>query len=177
MISRSLYLFTLSLVLGVLCLLQPACSSTSTSSAADPAQVAKISAVAGMVVQGGVAITLQEHPELKPELLAVAEAIEQAAALPNAPEPSNLVNLASAVATKFGGPYGALAGIGVEAGFALYQQLYAANASSALDKQPAFKAVLTAMASGIRAAANGAPSAPAAPPALTPDELVLRPSR
>lgn len=170
-------LLLVSLTVGLVLAFAGGCASPSSSSAADPAQVAKISAVAGAIVQTGASAVLAKNPDSKAELLAVAEAIEQAAALPQAPAPSNLLNLTSAAAAKFGGPYGALAGLGLQAGFALYQNFYAANTASALDKQPAFKAVLVAMASGIRAAAAGVPQPVASLPDLPDSELVLRPAR
>lgn len=168
----------------VLCLLFSAfcfsgCLTVPAGTQADPAQVARISTVATTLAHTAAAIQLQKEPEARQALLAVAEAIEQAAAQPQAPQPSNLVQLASAAATKFAGPYGALAGVGLQAGFGLYQQFYAANAQSALDKQPAFKAVLYSLAGGIRAAAqaDGSPAAPASGPSITAEELVLRPAR
>lgn len=157
-----------------------ACATKTETATADPAQIAKITAVATAVAQTGATVTLQKNPESRAALLAVAEAIEQAAALPDAPQPNNLVNLASAAASKYGGPYGALAGVGLQAGFALYQQLYAANTANALDKQPAFKAVLLSMAGGIRAAVQATPAAgpvDAVTPQLSPEDFVLKPAR
>lgn len=154
------------------------CSSV-TSNQADPAQVAKLTAVATVIAQTGVSAALVNNPESREQLLAIAEAIEQAAALPEAPPPSNLINLTAAAAAKFGGPYGAVAGLGLQAGLAIYQQLYAANAASALDKQPAFKAVLLSLAGGIRSAVQGIPAASVGGMStdLSPADYVLRSAR
>lgn len=170
-------LLTFALIVGAT-LLFAGCASAPTGTNPDPAQVARISAVAGTLTQIGAAEVLRNNPDSRRELLAVAEAIEQAAALPDAPPPSHLTDLAATAAAKFGGPYGAVAGLALQSGFALYQRLYAANASTALDKRPAYRAVLTAMASGLRAAASPATaSAPPRPDELTDADLVLRAAR
>ena len=164
-------------LISALCLFI-ACSTPGGASApADPAQVAKLSLVAGTITSAGVLVAIQEDPGSRQALLAVAEAIEQAAALPDAPAPSNLTGLVSAAAVKYGGPYGALAGIGLQAGLQVYSQLYQVNASNALDKQPAFKAVLTALARGIRegiAAADSGTTRSQPVPQLTPEDFLLR---
>ena len=140
----------------------------------DPAQVAKLSAISRTIMQIGTASAVAKDPSIKEPLLAVAEVIEQAAAKPDAPQPSAVLNLASAAASKFGGPYGALAGLALQGGFSIYQQLYAANASTALDKQPAFKAVLLSLADGIRAGVASTEIPVASPPDLKPEDFVLR---
>jgi hypothetical protein len=161
-----------------LCALLVACSTPGGATApADPVQVAKLTLVAGVITEAGVAVALEKDPGSRAALLAVAEAIEQAAALPDAPAPSNLTGLVSAAAVKYGGPYGALAGIGLQAGLQIYSQLYQANATNALDKQPAFKAVLVALARGIRAgvvaADSGTPRSQPVPE-LSPEDFLQR---
>lgn len=173
---------TRSLLSFALCALLFACSSPTGTSSADPAQVAKLSLVASALTSAGAAVVLQQDPSSRPVLLSIAEVIEQAAALPEAPPPHNLANLVSAAAMKFGGPYGALAGIGLQAGLQIYSQLYASNTSSALDKQPAFRAVLLSMAGSLRASANapaGVDLTPhaAAVPTLSAEDFVLQPAR
>jgi hypothetical protein len=173
----SLLLSPFSFLLSLLLLL-PGCKTVPTSPQPDPAQVAQIAAVAESVVGFGVAAVLANNPEARPQLLAVAEAIEQATAQPWAPAPNNLIALVAQAAGQFGGPYGALASLAIQGGMEFYRQFYAANINAALDKQPAFKTVLVAMAKGIRQS-TGTPAATAAAPpgAVAGVDLVLRAAR
>lgn len=166
----------LALLTAALCfafgLFLSACQTFSVANP-DPAQVAKISGTAEMVVQLGASAALAKNPEARAYLLSVAEIIEQAAAK-DAPAPDNLTALITATASKYGGTYGALASLAVQGGVTLYQRLYQANVNSTIDTRPAYKAVLLAMAAGLRSAASGAVAAtPAAPPPLSDAELVL----
>lgn len=167
-----------ALALGLVNLMT-GCASTSLAGAnADPEQVAKLSAVSATITQIGATAVLTNNPGARGQLIAVAEAIEQAAALPDAPAPTHLTDLVSTAAAKFGGPYGAIASLALQSSLALYQRLYVANQSNPLDKQPAFRAVLLAMASGLRAAASPATASSPPPPAdLTDADLLLRPAR
>lgn len=159
-------------------LLLPACQTPRAGAAPDPAQIARIGAVAEVLATTGSAAVMVKTPSARGELLAVAEAIEQAAALPDAPKPAQLISLVSASAAQFGGPYGAAAGIALQAGLGLYQSFYAANVTNALDSRPACKSVLLALARGIRAGVGPNPpaAAPATAPGLSREELILRPA-
>lgn len=161
---------TLLLAAVMLCALT-GCQTRPTSTEPDPAQVARIAAMAEAVVSLGTQGVLAKNPEARRDLIAVAEAIEQAIAMPNAPEPSQLTGLITAAIAQFGGPYGALASLAVQGGLSFYRNFYAANTSSALDKQPAFKAVLHGLARGLR---SGTVSVAAGSPVDDVD-LVLKP--
>jgi hypothetical protein len=142
-----------------------------TAKVPDPAQVAQISTVAQNVVGIGVQSVLAKNPDLKAQLIAIAELIEQATNQPDAPSPTNLISLVGSAVGAIGGPYGYVVQIALQGGLMFYQNFYAANVNSALDKQPAFKQVLLAMAKGIRDGTG----APAANPVQL--DLVLKPAR
>lgn len=160
----------LVVLVGVVCGLLMGCAAIARPRQADPAQVAQIASVAQSIAAIGAQGVLVKNPQARPQLAAVAEAIEQAIRVPNAPEPQYLQQLVVSAVGQLG-PYGQLAALAVQGGLAFYQSFYAANVSSALDKQPAFKAVLSGLARGIR----DATVVPAA--SLQPVDLVLRPAR
>lgn len=126
------------------------CMSVAPGTTPDDIQVAKIAAMAESITAIGAQGVLVKSPESLPNLIAVAEVLEQALAVKDAPPPTQLQQLLSGAITQFGGPYGPLIALGVNGGLAFYRQFYAANTSSVLDKQPAFKAVLRGMARGLR---------------------------
>lgn len=148
---------------------------TSQGGAPDPQQVQKLTALANTVVSVGVAGVISKNPEVRPQLLAVAEAIEQALALPEAPPPLQLTQLISAAAGAVGGPYGSLVALAVNGGLSFYQSFYAANVNNQLDKQPAFKAILQSMSTGIRQGVSLVPASPV--DFLNEVDLVLKPAR